>query len=248
MCGRYASSKDPAELVEEFGVTRPPATTIPADYNVAPTKHVYAVLQRSYDDLPGQQRLLADVVWGLVPSWAKDRSIGHRLVNARVETAAEKPSFRRAWTRRRALLPADGYYEWHGSADTAHEGSSRRPRKQPYFIHRADGGTLAMAGLYEIWRDPAADPDDPAAWLWTATILTTTATDGLGQIHDRMPIDVDPRVWADWLDPDFGGDPGTLLDPAATAAALVAYPVSTAVNSVRNNGPQLLDPLPASRE
>ena len=103
MCGRYASSKDPAELVEEFGVTRPPATTIPADYNVAPTKHVYAVLQRSYDDLPGQQRLLADVVWGLVPSWAKDRSIGHRLVNARVETAAEKPSFRRALDARRCL-------------------------------------------------------------------------------------------------------------------------------------------------
>ncbi len=240
MCGRYASSKDPAELVEQFGVTEPPAQTIPPDYNVAPTKHVYAVLQRSRDEHP--QRLLADVVWGLVPSWAKDRSIGHKLVNARVETAAEKPSFRRAWAKRRALLPADGYYEWHGRSAAEHA------RKQPYFIHRADGGTLAMAGLYELWRDPAVDRDDPAAWLWTATILTTTATDGLGQIHDRMPIDVAPQAWASWLDPEFAGDPRSLLDPEATAAALVAYPVSTAVNSVRNNGPQLLDPLPAVRE
>lgn len=245
MCGRYASSKDPAVLVEEFGVTEPPAHTIAPDFNVAPTKHVYAVLQRTRDERP--ERLLADVVWGLVPSWAKDRSIGHKLVNARVETAAEKPSFRRAWAKRRALLPADGYYEWHASqpATRGDTGSSARPRKQPYFIHRADGRTLAMAGLYELWRDPDADPDDPAAWLWTATILTTTATDALGQIHDRMPIDVAPEAWADWLDPGFGGDPRALLDPAATAAALVAYPVSTAVNSVRNNGPHLLDPLPA---
>ncbi|MCB0915934.1 MAG: SOS response-associated peptidase [Actinobacteria bacterium] len=241
MCGRYASSKEPAVLVEEFDVTVPPRVDLAPDYNVAPTKQVYAVLDRT---LGGeQQRLLADVRWGLVPSWAKDRAVGNRLINARVETAASKPSFRAAWARRRAILPADGYYEWYTpEADPAD--ARGKPKKQPYFIHRRDGATLAMAGLYELWRDPAvADPDAPGAWLWTACVLTTSATDRLGRIHDRMPIAVAPEAWSDWLDPSFAGDPHQLLDPAATADELEAYPVATLVNSVRNNGPELLRPL-----
>jgi putative SOS response-associated peptidase YedK len=239
MCGRYASTKEPAELVEEFAVTVPPAQELPPDYNVAPTKTVYAVLERTDED--HLERLLKPVRWGLVPSWAKDAAIGNRMINARVETAATKPAFRKAWARRRALVPADGYYEWHTS-----QVAEGKPRKQPYFLHRADGRSLAMAGLYEIWRDPAGDPADPASWLWTVTVLTTTATDAAGHIHDRMPIDVAPDRWAEWLDPAFAGDPAVLLDPAATAADLSAYPVSTMVNSVRNNGPELLEPLPAS--
>lgn len=239
MCGRYAATKEPAELVEEFGITVPPGQALPPDYNVAPTKTVYAVLDRPVEG--HEERLLKPVRWGLVPSWAKDTSIGSRMVNARVETAATKPAFRRAWARRRALVPADGYYEWHASPV---EGG--KPRKQPYFLHRADGRSLAMAGLYELWRDPSRDHDDPATWLWSVTVLTTTATDAAGHIHDRMPIDVAPDRWAEWLDPDFAGDPATLLDPAATAVDITAYPVSTLVNSVRNNGPELLEPLPAS--
>lgn len=240
MCGRYASTKEPAVLVEEFGVSRTPEKPLAPDYNVAPSRDVYAVVERrEHEHL---ERLLAEVRWGLVPSWAKDPGIGNRMINARLETAATKPAYRRAWAKRRALLPADGYYEWHTAAGA--EGG--RPRKQPYFIHRPDGRSLAMAGLYEIWRDPQKDPEDDSAWLWTATVLTTTATDALGAIHDRMPVDVAPANWAAWLDPDFAGDPATLLDPGATAAQLVAYPVSTLVNSVRNNGPELLEPLPPS--
>lgn len=243
MCGRYASSKEPAQLVEEFGVTAPVAESLAPDFNVAPTKKVYAVIDRTIEG--HLERLLASVRWGLVPSWAKDRAIGSRMINARVETAASKPSFRSAWARRRALLPADGYYEWY-TPDYGPLATSGKPIKQPYFIHREDGRSLAMAGLYELWRDPdIADADDPQAWLWTATVLTTTATDALGRIHDRMPIDVDPHNWAAWLDPGFDGDPATLLDPAATALRLTAYPVSTMVNAVRNNGPELIAPLPA---
>ena len=245
MCGRYASSAEPAELIDIFDVTVAPRTTLEPDYNVAPTKQVYAVVDRSVDDR--LERLLTAVRWGLVPSWAKDARIGSRLINARVETAAEKPSFRSAWARRRTLLPADGYYEWYLPVADGPLTATGKPAKQPYFIHRRDGAPLAMAGLYEIWRDRTVeDPDAEGAWLWTTTVLTTTATDDMGRIHDRMPIDVARAQWAAWLDPGFSGDPHTLLDPAATAAALVAYPVSTDVNNVRNNGAHLLDPLPAS--
>ena len=128
-------------------------------------------------------RELRVVRWGLVPSWAKDTSIGSRMINARAETVAEKPSFRRAFARRRCLLPADGYYEWQVLA-----GEGSKKVKQPYFIYRADGGPLAFAGLYELWRDRQFPDGDPDAWLWTATIITTSAPDELGQIHDRMPM------------------------------------------------------------
>lgn len=242
MCGRYASSNEQASLVTEFEVTVPPTAELAPDYNVAPTKQVYAVLDRVVG--AGSERLLADVRWGLVPSWAKDPGIGSRTINARVETAASKPSFRSAWARRRAILPADGYYEWHTPTDGPRQAKGK-PLKQPYFIRRSDGATLAMAGLYELWRDRSVtDPDAPGAWLWTACVLTTAATDDLGRIHDRMPIAVASESWDRWLDPAFSGDPHRLLDPAATARALRAYPVSTAVNSVRNNGPELLAPLP----
>ncbi len=123
--------------------------------------------------------------WGLVPYWAKDRAIGSRMINARAETVAEKPAFRRAFARRRCLLPADGFYEWQ---QVTGDGGKR---KQPYYIYRADGGVLAFAGLYELWRDPAVPEDHPDSWLWTATIITTRAEDEVGQIHDRMPMVVD---------------------------------------------------------
>jgi putative SOS response-associated peptidase YedK len=182
-------------------------------------------------------RELRVVRWGLVPFWAKDPSIGSRLINARAETVDSKPAFRRAFARRRCLLPADGYYEWEAQSGTADRPA---PGKQPYYICRADGGPLAFAGLYELWRDRELPDDDDRAWLWTATIITTSAPDELGRIHDRMPMVITPDRWTDWLDP-ADSDPADLRELLAPAVAdgLISYPVSRAVNSVRNNGPEL---------
>lgn len=246
MCGRYAASKDAATLVEEFDIVHSTPTDLKADYNVAPTKRVYAVMNRSAEaDADPGARSLEVARWGLVPSWAKDRKIGNRMINARLETAAEKPSFRRAWKSRRCLLPADGYYEWYTpTSPDAPVGASGKPLKQPYFIHLPDDQTLAMAGLFEWWKDPAPrEGEDP--WLLTVTILTTEATDAVGHLHDRMPIHVAAEDWAAWLDPTTE-DPGHVLHPAATAALLEAYPVSTAVNRVGTNTPDLISPLPPS--
>lgn len=238
MCGRYAASRRPEDLVEEFEVDAVPDEAIPAQYNVAPTDPVYAVLERPPRGEPDATpvRRLQPVRWGLVPSWAKDPSIGSRMINARVETVAEKPAFKRAFARRRCLLPADGYYEWYGEG---------RGKKQPFFITPPDGSVLAMAGLYELWRDDEKDDGDPAAWLWTATVLTTSAPDDLGRIHDRMPMVVERERYADWLGAEASSEElRSLLVPAAPGR-LRAYPVSTDVNDVRNDGPHLVEPIPA---
>lgn len=183
--------------------------------------------------------------WGLVPSWAKDISIGSRMINARAETVADKPAFRRAFAKRRCIIPADGYFEWYqpgADAPQTDAKKGRKPAKVPFFIHPADGSSLPMAGLYEWWRDPNGGPDAP--WVLTYTIITTSSTDELGQIHDRMPMTVPPERWADWL---HGSPPADLtgwLRPAGDVG-LDAYPVSTLVNNVRNNGPELVEPAPA---
>ena len=252
MCGRYASARSRIELLEEFVVQRDRVDEpLKPDYNVAPTKPVYAVMTRKSrqdrppaadpaqaaapDSAPAAARELRIVRWGLVPSWAKDISIGSRMINARSETVSEKPSFRNAFSRRRCLLPADGYYEWQQPP------AGTKGPKQPYFICRPDHGLLAFAGIYELWRDRSMPEDDPAAWLWTAAVITTTAPDELGEIHDRMPMVIDRASWSDWLDPanTDAADVRALLAPAA-AHGLITYPVSLAVNSVRNNGPELV--------
>ena len=263
MCGRYASSRQPEDLVEEFDIpVADPAhdlPRLPQDWNVAPTKEVYAVLERpartteqgtaepgageaSEGTTVGPERQLRVLSWGLVPFWAKDPSIGSRMINARMETVAEKPAFRRAFERRRAILPADGYYEWYATDDTTKAG---KPRKQPYFIRPSDGSILAMAGLYEIWRDPARAEDDPDQFRWTCTVLTTSAEDSLGHIHERMPLMLTPDRYDAWLDPERRDrdDLLGLLEPAAPGR-LEAYPVPTLVSHVRNNGPELVVPLP----
>jgi len=251
MCGRYASSRTAADLAEEFDVDGPlPDQPLPADFNVAPTKPVHAVLERAVRDEEGQQtdqvrRALRVLTWGLVPSWAKDPGIGSRMINARMETVASKPAFRRAFAARRCLLPADGYYEWYPTQQRTGAG---KQAKQPFFITPRDGGVLAMAGLYEIWRDPERDDDDPDRFRWTCTVITTEATDDVGRIHDRMPLMVEPTRWAAWLSPRT--DPGEVLDLLEPAAPgrLEAFPVSTRVGNVRHNDPTLVEPLPAADE
>lgn len=253
MCGRYALSQRPESLVEEFDIAENRVEEpLAPDFNVAPTKPVYAVVERSSAPAPeasaeGQgnavRRQLRVLTWGLVPSWAKDPSIGNRLINARVETVAEKPAFRRALAARRCLLPADGYFEWYATEEKTERG---KPKKQPFFIRPRGGGILAMAGLYEIWRDPDKPDDAPDRFRWTCTVITTDAPDDLGRIHDRMPLMVEPEAWGSWLDP--GADKAAVLDLLVPAAPgrLEAYPVSTTVNSVKNNGPELIEPISLS--
>lgn len=254
MCGRYAAAKDPNALVEEFEVAESVIDKpLKPDFNVAPTKDVYGVLSRRARDgaVDGPvNRQLRVLRWGLVPSWAKDIAIGSRLINARVETVAEKPAFKRAFAARRCLLPADGYYEWYTSTEaSAPKNAKGKPLKQPFFIRRSDGKSLAMAGLYEWWLDQSKEREDPDSWMLSTVIITTTAADDLGQIHDRMPLLVDEGDWHSWLDPDVGQTDQVqeLLRPAMSYGLEVSA-VSTQVNNVKNNGPELIDPLPLAGE
>lgn len=242
MCGRYASSRSPEDLAAEFEILDPRLErALPASYNVAPTDEVYAVLDRPPKGGIEPVRQLRVVRWGLVPSWAKDPGIGSRMINARMETVAEKPAYRKAFAQRRCLVPADGYYEWYPTEQRTAKG---KVKKQPFFIRPADGSVLAMAGLYELWRDPTRSEEDPERWRWTCTVLTTSAPDDLGRIHDRMPLLVTRERRDAWLDPTSATDELPDLLVPAQQHGLEAYPVSTAVGSVANNGPELVDPLP----
>ncbi|MPZ63367.1 MAG: SOS response-associated peptidase [Propionibacteriales bacterium] len=244
MCGRYASSRSPDDLIEEFEIEQVDVREkLEPDYNVAPTDEVYAVLSRPprEDKSAPPVRRLRVLRWGLVPWWARDPKIGSRLINARMETVDTKSAFRKAFASRRCLLPADGYYEWYETSQRAAKG---KPVKQPFFIRPRDGSVMAMAGLYEIWRDPSHERDHPEAFRWTCTVLTTTAEDSVGRIHDRMPLLVEPDRHAAWLDPRASGpeELRSLLVPAAPGR-LEAFPVSRAVNDVRNNGAELVAPV-----
>jgi putative SOS response-associated peptidase YedK len=239
MCGRYATTQTSTTLNQAFEIDLAGSyVELEADYNMAPTKLAPVVIGRREDDRQPVRRELLTARWGLIPSWAKDASIGSRLINARSETAAEKPSFKKAFAQRRALVPADGYYEWY--AGEAREGE-KKPRKQPFYVTPKDGSVLAMAGLYEFWKDREADE-----WVVSFTILTTTAEDQLGHIHDRMPLFLEPDAYDAWLDPAPHATDELLglLVPAAPGR-LATWPVSTEVNNVRNNGPELIVPIPA---
>ena len=187
MCGRYASSHDPTDIAAEFDIEQAELPRIDPDWNVAPTKEVYVVVERPDrgGDDPTPKRQLRVMTWGLVPFWSKNADSASRMINARMETIAEKPAFRRAFRQRRALIPADGYYEWYESKART---STGKPVKHPYFVRPRGDELLAMAGLYEIWRDPAKSDDDPMRFRWTMTVITTAAEDELGRIHERMPL------------------------------------------------------------
>jgi putative SOS response-associated peptidase YedK len=232
VCGRYASTRKPDDLIEAFEVEEVRTEPLKVSYNVAPTTTQYAVLERLHED--EVQRQLRALRWGLVPSWAKDLGIGNKMINARAETLLSKGVFSKPLSRRRCLVPADGYYEWYAEPG--------RKTKQPFFIRRRDGAPVAMAGLYEIWRDPNGPEDER---LWSFTVITTDSNAAVRHIHDRMPAMLPPELWDQWLDPAVtdAESMARLLAPAPEGD-LEAYPVSKAVSNVRNDVPELLDPLP----
>ncbi len=225
MCGRFSQSISATAIADAFRVA---PIDIPPHYNVAPSQTVAAVVR-----LPDADRQLQLLQWGLIPSWAKDPTIGYKTINARAETAAQKPSFRSAFRHRRCLIPADGFYEWQHAAD-------RKSNKQPYFISLQERQPFAFAGLYERWENPAGDI------LETCTILTTTANEIVSPIHDRMPVILAPDEYELWLEPGSKLDPlQALLDPYP-AAAMQVYPVSTLVNSPKHDSAECQQPLTAT--
>lgn len=224
MCGRYANSRHDGDLLREFAVSSVVGEPPEPSWNVAPTDQARVVLERLVDDRPDRQ--LRTLRWGLVPTWATDERIGAKLINGRSETITEKPAFKTAAARRRCIVPADGYFEWEAS----------QHGKLPSYLH--GDGPLGFAGLYEV-RRAIEHPDE---WLWTYTVLTCTAQDSVGHIHDRSPVVLPPDLVDTWLDPHLT-DPEVVREllAAVPPPMLVAYPVSTEVNSVRNNGPQLVE-------
>jgi putative SOS response-associated peptidase YedK len=226
MCGRFVSTATPSQLADYLRADEVRTEALDASWNVAPTDPVYAVAENREE-----QRLLGSYKWGLVPFWAKDAKVGARMINARAETLETK--FRRTFERRRCLLPADGFYEWEKLEDG---------KKQPWFIHRADGAPMVFAGLWEVWKpEGASDEDEP---LRTCSIITTEANELLARIHDRMPAVISPHDWELWLD-------RSVTDVAAVRHLLAPadprqfdmFEVSTAVNSVRNNSGELVTPI-----
>ncbi len=216
MCGRFAFYSPSEATAALFGVDS--ATAVEPRHNIAPTQFIAAI--RRDEEKHNQLIMLR---WGLVPSWAKDPSIGNRMINARAETIAEKPSFRTAYRKRRCLILADGFYEWHTENEV----------KIPYFISLKNGSSFAFAGLWEHWQSKTTDES-----LQTTTIVTTAANDFLSQLHHRMPILLLPGNADRWLD----GEMGLLDEMTANAPDLQAWPVDRLVNNARNESPDLIIP------
>lgn len=216
MCGRFTLHSRLNLLLQQFAIEAGPE--LAPRYNIAPTQEVPVVRIRSGNG----QRELVMLRWGLVPSWAKDLAIGNRMINARSETVADKPSFRSAFKRRRCLVPADGYYEWQKTEDG----------KQPFYIHRADDRPLAMAGLWESWH--AGQPDAVESF----TIITTDSNADTAHVHDRMPVFLEPDDYSVWLDPEFQDRPllESLLKPYPNGE-LEMKAVDKGVNNPKNAGP-----------
>jgi len=216
MCGRFAFYSPSEATAALFGVDG--ALAVEPRYNIAPTQFIAAVR-----DNEQQQRELVMLRWGLVPFWAKDASIGNRMINARAETVAEKPSYRAAFRHRRCVVLADGFYEWHREGDT----------KTPHFISLASGEPFALAGLWENWTDKASGES-----LQTTTLITMAANDFMQPLHHRMPLVVQSDAADEWL----SGSPDYLQHAAERTPKLRAWPVDRRVNNARNEGEDLIDP------
>lgn len=227
MCGRFVSATPPDQIADYFG-TEAAEVVLEPSWNVAPTKDVYAVLA------DGSTRHLDAFHWGLVPRWAKDPKIGSRMINARADTLATKNAYKPAFQKRRCLIPADGFYEWRKPP----EGAPKKAPKQPFFVHRPDGEPYAFAGLWEVWRGSDGEQEP----LRSCTIITTDPNPVMATIHDRMPVILPPEAWDTWLDREQQDLDllGRLLVPADPALT-VLRPISTAVNNVRNDGPDLTE-------
>ncbi len=235
MCGRFYLTTDAQTLSEHFKApaTAPALLLVPASmqasgnldltprYNIAPSQAIPAIRQGETG------RELVMLRWGLIPFWAKDKKIGYKMINARAETVASKPAYRAAFRRRRALLPASGFYEWQPV-----DGG-----KQPYSI-RTNGDLFAFAGLWEYWKGEGGEP------IESCTIIVTEANDKLKTIHDRMPVILDPEDYATWLDPEIQ-DPKRLepLLRSYPGDRMNCYPVSHKVNNPRVDGPECIEPV-----
>lgn len=229
MCGRFALIDSLETIAEAFSLDPTPALTtmeLLPRYNIAPTQPIMAVRLEPHT---GKRELTA-LQWGLIPSWSKDPKMGSRLINARAETAAEKPAFRAAFRRRRCLIPASGFYEWQQLTNNG-------KKKQPMYVHAADGRPFGLAGLWESWHS------GDGSVIESCTILTTNANRLMAPIHDRMPLIIEPADYDSWLDPDLEPDEALHLLRPYPAEKMVAYPVSTLVNSAHNEQPECIEPL-----
>lgn len=221
MCGRYSLGRTDRLDWGRFGVAA--ISGLVPRWNITPGTDVLAVREGA----DGRETAL--LRWGLIPHWAKDPAIGHRLVNARTETAHEKPSFREAFRSRRCLLPADGFYEWQAVPGVR--------RKQPWRIEAATGEPIALGALWEFWRDPAGQRVD------TCTVLTVPVSRALAHIHDRLPLILDPHDWARWLSPRTAPDGARSLCHSAPEALLTAWQISERVNDVSNDDEEIVRQL-----
>jgi putative SOS response-associated peptidase YedK len=222
MCGRYSLATPAEQVAEHFGLAEVPALS--PRYNIAPAQSVSIVRRPEQGEAP----ILEFRRWGLIPAWAKDPGIGSRTINARVETAAEKPAFRAAFRRRRCLVPADGFYEW----------KPHPKRRRPHHVRLASGELFGMAGLFESWKSPEGEI------IETCTLLTTAAHPLLSPLHDRMPILVDSSRYRSWLDPELQ-DPDSILSLTRSSLSdrLVFHPVDLRVNDPRNDDPACIEPV-----
>ncbi len=222
MCGRFVLSQRASVYADWFGAGVIKTEELAPNYNVAPTDLVYAVAEHHED------RQLGSFRWGLVPWFSKDRKTAARHINARVETVATKPSFRDSFTTKRCLVPADGFYEWQ----------RMDKGKLPHYIHSTDGDPLAFAGLWASWKDPETEER-----FKTCTILTGEPTELVKPIHDRMPVMIDRSLWDAWLSPSDDVEELLELLRSRKPVKVALHPVSSLVNSVKNNLPELIEPL-----
>jgi putative SOS response-associated peptidase YedK len=221
MCGRFELHSAFEIIAQIFGLAGG-VSTVPASYNIAPGQHIAIIVNE------GGKNRLATCRWGLVPTWAKDLKEGYKMINARAETVAEKPSFRQAFSRHRCLVVADGFYEWKN------EGG----KKKPVYVHQKNGKPFGMAGLYNLWTSPEGEQ------VCTGTIITTDANDSLKPVHDRMPVIAPPDKYDLWLDPDVQEKEKLLpmLKPYPDEE-LELFDVSTRVNSPKNDGPENIEKI-----
>lgn len=224
MCGRFVQYS-PVETVQQiFNIGTVSFEVIP-NYNVAPTQKILTIIKHD------NENKLEKLNWGLVPFWAKDVTIGSRMINARAETVSQKPSFRNAFRKRRCLIPVDGFYEWKGE----------KGHKQPYYVSIPSGEPFAFAGLWETWTDKESGEESVYK---SCTIITTAASESIRGIHHRMPVILDPTFHEKWLNAEIQ-DPkeSEIILQDGLIHDMKYYPVSTLVNSVKNNDPNCIKPI-----